>query len=139
MLMLLDERSPLHVAVVDGDLDIFRLLLSRGANPNVASPRKNGETALAAASRLSLEIMFRELLDHGADPNQASSIAVVSAAAGGNIKAMLALINRGANIHEQEGVPGKALHLAARNLQTDMVKLLLKHGVDANSFGGRFG
>jgi ankyrin repeat protein len=83
--------------------------------------------------------MFKELLDHGPDPNLAGSVAVVSAAAGGNIKAIPTLINRGANIHEQEGVPGKALHLAARNLQTDMVKLLLKHGVDANSFGGKYG
>jgi len=107
MLISWDERSPLHVAVVDGDLDIFRLLLSRGANPNVASPGKNGETPLAAAARLSRDIMFKELLDHGADPNLASSVAVVSAAAGGNIKAMLALINRGANIHGKRASQGK--------------------------------
>jgi ankyrin repeat protein len=130
-------RSPLHIAVVEGDLDIFRLLLSRGADPNVTSG--DCETPLAAAARHSRDTMLKELLDYGADPNLGDSTAVVSAAYVGYNEGMLMLIEHGANIHVQDGVPGKALHEAARNTHIDMVKLLLDKGVDVNAFGGEYG
>jgi ankyrin repeat protein len=80
--------------------------------------------------------MVKELLEHGADPKQRGSIAVVSAACAGYIPGMLTLIEHGADIHVQEGIPGKALYHAAQYMQLDMVKLLLKKGVDVNAFGG---
>jgi len=130
-------RSPLHVAVAEGDLDIFRLLLSRGADPNATLEDRG--TPLAAAARKWQTTMLKELLDHGADPNLAGSSAVVFAASTGYIEGMLMLISHGANIHIQEGVPGKALHRAAWSTHTDMVKLLLDKGVDVNAFGGEDG
>jgi ankyrin repeat protein len=129
-------RSPLHVAIADGDLDIFRTLLSRGADPNAPSADR---TPLAEAVGRGHRTMVKELLDHGADPNLDRSSAVVSAAAVGYITEMLMLIEHGADIHIQEGVPGKALHLAARYTHLDMVKLLLEKGVDVNAFGGEYG
>jgi hypothetical protein len=52
---------------------------------------------------------------------------------------LLALLDRGANMHIQQGVPGKALHEAARCLHIGTVKVLLERGVDVNSFGGVHG
>jgi ankyrin repeat protein len=80
--------------------------------------------------------MVKELLEHGADPKLRGSIAVVSAAGAGCITGMLTLIEHGADIHIQEGVPGKALHYAAQCMELDMVKFLLEKGVDVNTFGG---
>jgi ankyrin repeat protein len=130
-------RTPLHIAICVGDLDIFRLLLSRGADPNFTSG--DSETALAAAARHQQATMLKELLDHGADPNLQEATAVVSAAQCGYIEGMVMLMNHGADIHAQEGIPGKALHGAAHSAQINMVKLLLDKGVDVNSFGGEYG
>lgn len=83
--------------------------------------------------------MLKELLEHGADPRLSDSAAVVAAASSGNVEAMLLLIEHGADIHVQQGVPGNALHIAARNCNINMVELLLGQGVDVNSFGGYYG
>ncbi len=91
------------------------------------------------AALLSQNTMLQELLKQGADPNAANSEAIVAAARGENIQGMLLLIKHGVNIHEQEDVPGYALHEAAEYSQIDMVKLLLDRGADVNSFGGRYG
>jgi ankyrin repeat protein len=84
------------------------------------------------------DTMVRELLECGADPNLAGSVAVVSAVRG-DTAGMLTLIEHGANIHVQEGVPGKALHMAALSMDIDMIKLLLDKGVNVNAFGGTYG
>ncbi|KAH6699782.1 ankyrin repeat-containing domain protein [Leptodontidium sp. MPI-SDFR-AT-0119] len=131
--------SPLRIAVVEGDLDIFRLLLSRGADPNITRPGHGGETPLAAALRCSRGTMLKELLEYGADPNFSASVAFVSAAESGYTEGMLMLIKHGADVHVQGGVPGKALHAAARNMNISMVKFLLDQGVDVNATGGRHG
>jgi len=64
---------------------------------------------------------------------------MVSAAQVGNIHGMLLLLEPGANIYAQEGVPGKALHLAAEYTHIAMIKLLLERGVDVNAWGGEYG
>jgi ankyrin repeat protein len=83
--------------------------------------------------------MLKELLEHGADPNFNDSVAVVSAAKSGYTEGMLMLINHGADVHVQGGVPGTALHAAARDMNISMVKFLLDQGVDVNVTGGRDG
>ena len=83
-------RSLLYIAVVEGDLDIFRLLLSRGTDPNITS--RDCETPLAAAAQHLQDTMLKELLDHSTDPNLEDSTAVVSAAYIGYNKGMLMLI-----------------------------------------------
>jgi ankyrin repeat protein len=133
-------RSPLRVAIDNADLDIFRLLLSRGTDPNAPlADQSENDTILAVAVRNMHNTMVKELLDHGADPTLGDSTAVVAAAAVDNAAGMLMLIKHGVNIHVQEGVPGKALHTAARHMKLDMVKFLLENGVNVNAFGGRYG
>jgi len=141
-------RTPLTLSVVEGDLDIFRFLLEKGADLNAFGPgdgethtsgARDGETALSAAARLSRATMLRELLDHGADPKLNDSAAVASAAEAGDIEGMMKLIEHGGDIHIQQGEPGKALHAAARKGNTDMVKFLLSRGVDVNASSGKYG
>ena len=126
----------------EGDLDIFRLLLDRGADPNTTRTARQGQgsqSALSAALRQSRGTMVGELLANGADPNLCESAAVVAAASAGYIEGMQVLIQHNANIHVQEGVPGMALHAAANGMDVNMVKFLLDKGVDPNSTGGTYG
>lgn len=124
-------RSPLQIAVEEGDINIFRILLSRGADPN-PSP---AETPLSVAVRCGHDTMVKELLDHGADPN---SLAVLTAAAVGNIAVMLMLIEYGADIHIK-GDSGRVLWCAASNMHVEMVKFLLDNGLDVNASSDKDG
>ncbi|KAK6349855.1 hypothetical protein TWF696_006118 [Orbilia brochopaga] len=83
--------------------------------------------------------MLRQLLDLGADPKVGGSVCLVRAAAAGDNDAASTFISRGADPVCQEGVPGKALQLAARNGHIKTCELLLKHGADVNAFGGQYG
>lgn len=155
------------IAIREGDLDVFRLLLARGANVDaiyesrgenahtmpfkLPTPLANvaayGHTiyegqvgsALEVAGGRHAHTMFNELLARGVDVTANGSAAVVACAGAGNTTGLLALLDRGANMHIQQGVPGKALHEAARCLHMGTIKLLLERGVDVNSFGGVHG
>jgi hypothetical protein len=83
--------------------------------------------------------MFNELLKYGADVSLDESAAVVSCAEVGYTSGLIKLLDRGANMHTQQGVPGKALHGAARGGHLGTVRLLLERGVNVNSFGGAHG
>ena len=155
------------IAIREGDLDVFRLLLAQGANVDAIYEGKEesahtmpfklptrlvanvapyghtiyegqGESALVAGGRHA-HTMFNELLARGVDVTANGSAAVVACAGAGNTTGLLALLDRGANMHIQQGVPGKALHEAARCLHMGTVKVLLERGVDVNSFGGVHG
>jgi ankyrin repeat protein len=65
--MLYGRRTPLHYAVLGGDVELARLLLEKGANPNAKD--EYGETPLhIAVVRGDLQ-MAKLLLQYGADPN----------------------------------------------------------------------
>lgn len=135
---MFQPRSPLILAIREGDIDVFRLLLARGANVNALCEGRL-QSALEVASEMRADTMFNALLENGADSALNDSAAVVACARVGNTAGLIALMDRGANIHIQQGVPGKALHEAAQNSQLGTVKLLLECGVDVNSTGGKDG
>jgi ankyrin repeat protein len=81
-----DQTSPLLIATINGQFDLARLLLDKGANPKAAS--ENGVTALYAAlncewapkalypqpraqvnQTITYQDLMKALLDAGADPN----------------------------------------------------------------------
>ncbi len=136
-------RTPLAIAFATGRLGIFRLLLHRGADPNLVF---KGPASFIDVTDNTQNTMLQELVENGVDPRvaelmtlESATQALVVAARDGNIKRVSLLIEKGANIHVQDGVPGKALHLAARSLHIDVVTLLLNRGVDVNAFGGIYG
>lgn len=65
-----DGTTPLHLASVNGEAGIVRLLLIAGAAPDTESGGLGSEgTPLCAAACWGYTETVRELLAHGADPN----------------------------------------------------------------------
>ena len=59
-----DGRTPLMIAVLDGDADIAAMLLAKGADPNLAAP--GGATALSLAKESGSASLVSLLERHGA-------------------------------------------------------------------------
>ena len=63
-----EKRTPLFIAVNRGQVDIARLLVNRGADPDLIAGSER-ETALHEAARLGNQDMVQLLIEAGADPN----------------------------------------------------------------------
>jgi ankyrin repeat protein len=124
--------SLLEIAIKKDNHAIFRLFLSRGADVNVIGEHNTTPLGVAAAGN-HME-MFSELLEHGAEASLNQSSALAEAAENGNNRAIEILLEYGADPHEQQGVSGLALHLAARQGFLSTVKLLLSKQVDVNAY-----
>src|SRR3569833_18229 len=129
--------SALRHAVHKGMNAIVTLLLGRGADPNVSTD--DFRSPLQSAVQQGDEAMIRQLLDAGADGNLDGGEPFLAACGGGKTHIVQLLIDASAVIHVQRGVPGHALHLAARWGHMGVCKLLVSLGVDVNGQGGKFG
>lgn len=129
--------TPLHLAAEQGDMDVLRLLLAKGARVNAktaASSLDAGSTplhkALEAGSSMSV---LRLLLDHGADVNaqNRAGIAPLHLAAGrGMAKGGRLLMERGAKVDIRNRKGRTPLHEATSAGRVDTVRLLLAAGAD---------
>lgn len=105
---LLNSYSPdgftvLGLASFFGHLHLVKLLLGKGANPNIASNNQFKVAPLHSACAISHFEIAELLIRHGAD----------------------------INAKQMQGVT--ALHSAAHNGQTNLAKLLLDNGADINA------
>ncbi len=80
------EGSPLHVAVKEGDIELVKHFIEKGANVNIQGAF--GETPLHIAVDRGYDVIVKLLLEKGADPNIQSNegntplhIAVISSSA----------------------------------------------------------
>jgi adenylate kinase len=127
-----DRRTGLHVAASEGQLDICRLLVERGARINRSD--RWGNSALDDAYRHRHPTVFQFLREHGAEfgsPSQANNF--IAAASEGDIEEIKTLLEFG-NIVIDQGDYDKrtALHLAAGEGRQDVVKLLCEAGANVN-------
>ena len=114
-----------------GDLEIVRLLLEVGANPNVAD--RDGRSPLFYGAGASEELV-RELLRHGANPDavdERGDCVLHKLAEAGAAGALERLIKRGADPNLRNGSRRTALHVAANAGRAACVTTLLAHGADA--------
>lgn len=125
-------HSPLHVAVINGQVDVVKVLLAKGAQVDVESERRS--RALHLAAEKGHEQILKVLADAGANLNafrQWDGTALHIAAANGHDKAVSVLIDAGGDINAYQQGLGTALHIAAEKGYEKVVTILLDAGADA--------
>ena len=129
-------EAPLQAASRYGHQECVEMLIAAGAKLDHCPPPETteySETALCSASRKHPEIA-KILLRHGANPNAASSagrLPLIFAAADENsLDTLVALLEAGARVNEQDLQGRTALHAAIDTGSVTLIKLLLAHGAD---------
>ena len=116
-----------------GYLDIIKLLLKAGANPNIKD--SSGNTALIWVSINGHLNIVRLLLKAGANPNIKDSngnTALTRASRHGHLDIVKLLLKAGADPNIQNNYGYTALIWASRHGHLDIIKLLLKAGANPN-------
>lgn len=149
-----DEKglTPLHWAAWKGRAEVFRFLLSHGADWEAKDD--SGHTVLEFAAAYGHQEIVDLLLEKGADPQAAMTwaarqwqtalferllargyampaLSLYNAVRSGNLDAVRAALERGADVNEW-GADESALMEAARLGHNAIVALLLAHGADPN-------
>lgn len=142
---------PLHLAAWSGRTEIGEVLLQNGADVNAKRPYgallTHSYTALHVAAHKGHKEFVDLLLKYGADVNARnteveayrgdnwSMTPMHSAVLGGNIRLVMALIEKHAKVDEPNYHDLRPLYYAAWNGNAEIVSLLLKHGADINAKG----
>ena len=123
-------RTPLHIAVANGHFSFVKVLLKKGANPNIQAAK--GQSALHVASIQGNIGIQKALLDYqahmavNADLQTPLHCAVEREHASG----VKLIIERGCNVNAPDIRGCSPLWHAARTGNTSIARLLLDHGAD---------
>ena len=136
-----DFGTPISAAAKGNQTEMVRLLLDKGADPNIHDGRN---VLQQAAYEGSLEIVLL-LLENGAiihpDPPHLNYLsrsplrttdALQAASLGGSEDIVKLLLERGAKVHTKMPGNGSALYFAAHKGHKTIVELLIVHGADVN-------
>nr|XP_055031217.1 caskin-2 isoform X2 [Misgurnus anguillicaudatus] len=126
---------PLHYAAWQGKADSVLMLLRAGASVNGAS--QDGQIPLHLAAQYGHYDVSEMLLQHQSNPctvNKAKKTPLDLACEFGRLKVTQLLLssNMVVALLEGNGRDNTPLHLAARNGHKDIIRLLLKAGIDIN-------
>ncbi|CAI7663068.1 uncharacterized protein N7487_010618 [Penicillium crustosum] len=128
--------TALRHAISGGHLNITKLLLSYGADPNGTS--QDAYTPLSSAAQYGREAITRLLLEWGADvdaPCGWHGSALVAACDEGQLKISEILLNSKAKINIESELCGTPLEAAANAGHWELVTFLLEKGAEPNSQG----
>lgn len=128
--------SPLSYAASEGDTEIVRLLLEKGANVKFRHPMGGG-TPLTDAAQGGYTEIVKMLLDKGADINATQEdmmglTALTGAAFLGHTDVVKLLLDRGVPVDGQTDDGSTPLQLAVSSAHPELVQLLLEKGADVN-------
>lgn len=109
----------------NGQIEIMRLLLEAGIDPNI--PDKGGMRALHWAAQYGQTESIRLLLSYGGDVNSTTKKKItplISAVIKGNPDAVELLLKSGAGVHAKEKTGWSALTFAEKNGKEDIITIL---------------
>jgi len=128
------DMSGLAFAVQNGNRDMVNVLLSAGANPNLANTR--GETPLMYLGGLATSELVDTLLSAGADVNardQSGATALINLAGSGSFEVFKRLLDAGARIDVEDNDGHTVLMNAAQNEDPQLLRHLLKAGLNLSA------
>jgi ankyrin repeat protein len=130
------RMTPLHHAVLTGQVDIVRLLLACDADINVQSAYGCTPIIEAFSNYGVCNVdVIRLLIDNGADVNiidRTKKSACHHAAARGNAAALALIIPHVADVNRRDGLHTPLEH-ACMDGHLDAMRLLVEHGADVNT------
>ena len=126
-------RTALYLAVESGKLDIARMLLEHGADPNAGDAVTKNSPLMAAVRDESRILLVPELIRRGADVDERNAelrTALMFAAEAGSDQAVQALLDRNAVVAARDNMSRNALMYAVRNGHAKVAALLLRKPID---------
>jgi len=133
-------KTPLSAATRTGNLEIVKLLISKGGD---IKRNINGEgTPLITAAAFDHINLIEYFLAQGANPNSSSAKygnALIIAANKGHIETVKFLITKGARVNEIFTNHGSALIAASHNGHIETIKYLLLNDADINAQNNAYG
>jgi ankyrin repeat protein len=111
-----DGNTPIMEATYGGHLDVIKLLLDHGAD--LSAKKRDGATAPTLTGNKDVLALFKNVA------------ALVTAAAGGDVNTVKALLDSGTPVNGLDQAGESALHAACWSGKTEVVKLLLNRGAD---------
>ncbi|XP_020297140.1 uncharacterized protein LOC109861755 isoform X2 [Pseudomyrmex gracilis] len=128
------DNTPLHFAVLNGDIEIVKMLLDRRANVNATTWQ--GTTPLHYAIENKKIEIAELLLNHGANVNASTkngNTPLFLAVKRGHVDAVKMLMDRGSNVNAETWNGTTLLHYAIVTNEIKIAELLLNHGVNVNA------
>ncbi|PFX27199.1 60 kDa lysophospholipase [Stylophora pistillata] len=128
-----DGRTPIHVACLEGQLQVIRYLLEKGASPHVFD--HHGQTPLHDAIRSANEeaiLLLREFGAHLGPTTVNTALQICSLAADDKVDRLRAWHLAGVDFNVGDYDRRTALHVAVCRNNVNTVKFLLECGVDMN-------
>jgi len=127
--------TPLLNAIRTEEWPMARLLVDKGANPNLSDP--DGWTPILFAISKDNRELSRLLLEHGANPSATAKDGwspLALAASGSDPELVLLLLSHGVSVNGRSGTGGYTpLMFAATSGSEAVVRLLLDKGADPNA------
>jgi ankyrin repeat protein len=126
---IMEEGTPLSLAIYRGHIGVAELLIKMGADVNLKM--KNGETVLHHAAEMGDRAIIEVLVKAGAEVNARTAYDVTPlhiAAVYGHREAVDGLIESGAEINVQSAFAGTPLHQSIAAGHEELVTLLLVKG-----------
>jgi len=124
----IDGVTALYIACENGNAELAKLLISRGADVNL--PVSWQGTPLYAANKGGYADIVKLLLNNGANPNQLakSQTPLYVAAENGCLQCVIHLVDAGADVNALTSNGSPPIHLAKLSGHDDVVAYLRSHG-----------